>query len=191
VEAPTHIAHDEPAAADAAEFALVRQEVGAGCRWTYSAEGDAVARASRVVSIFAAILFVGSAGVLFLADSIGSDNVIRVLSTAWIVAIILALSAAHWRSISGEPLALEVQPEYIELHNPAFLLGRRRRWPLARVRKLVIDGPGKATPGRHAVGSLYLHFRWRSCGLFHGLEIAELQDVADRMHAITGVKVER
>lgn len=189
MEANPHISHDGAGPDDEAEFVLIREDVGVGCRWTHSSDGASIARASKVVSGFAALLFVGSAGVLFFTDVLGSDNVIRLLSTAWIAAIILALAAAHWRAIAGEPLVLEVQPDCLELYNPAFLWARKQRWPIARVRKLVIAHRGKDLLTRRPVGNLYVYYRWRSFGLFNGLEIAELHDVAERIRAITGVTI--
>jgi hypothetical protein len=189
VEAHPDISDDGAVPEQEPEFALERQDAGQGCRWSYASDGAAIGRASRVVTLFAAVLFVGSTGVLFFAGTVGSDNVIRVLSTAWIAAIILALAAAHWRAIAGEPLVLEVQPAYIELYNPAFLWGRRQRWPIARVRKMVIAHRGKAILTGRPVGNLYVYFRWRSRGVFNGLEVQELQDVAERIHAITGMKI--
>ena len=174
---------------DDAGGALLREDVGDGCRWTLPSDGVAIGRASRIVSTFAALLFLAGVGVLFATPVLGNDNVVRLLTTAWITAIILALAAAHWRSIAGEPLVLEVQPDFVQIHNPAYLWGRTRRWPTGRVRKLVVAHRGKSLLTGRAVGNLSLILRVRSCGLFFGLDIAELQDVAERVHAIAGIKV--
>ena len=142
-------------------FVLLREDVGRGCRWTLPNDGAAIVRASRIVTICAFLVFLLGIVVLLLGPTIGSDVAVPTMTGLWIVGIILALAAAHWRAIAGEPMTLEVQPESLQLFHPAQLWGRTQRWPVSRVRKLFIVDRGKDIPSGRPIGNLWIRTRWR------------------------------
>jgi hypothetical protein len=137
------------------------------------------------------VLFLGGVVILFAAPVFANEVLLRALTAAWIIAIVLALAAAHWRAIAGEPVVLEVQPDLVTLHNPAYLIGRTRRWPIAKVRNFKLLHRGKALASGRPVGNLFLCTRWRWLLLFNGLEVPELQEVIERIHEITGAPIVR
>jgi hypothetical protein len=183
VEAESDVFDDHDA------FVLERDDLDNGAvRWTQPSDGVAIHRASRIVTGFAALLFAGGVGVLFCSPWLDNDTVIRMMSTAWIVAIIMALAAAHWRTIAGEPSVVEAGPEGISLFNPAQLWGRTQRWRAERIRKLVIRRHTVALTGRQ-VATLSVRTRWRQHVIFDSLEIPEIETVAGRISTMTGVPV--
>lgn len=170
-------------------FVLERDDLDNGAvRWTLPSDGVSIHRASRIVTVFAALLFASGIGVLFCSPMLDQDTVVRMMSTAWIVAIIMALAAAHWRTIAGEPSVLEAHRGGISLFNPAQLWGRTQRWRTDRIRKLIIRH--RTSVGGHKVAALCVRTRWRMHVIFDGLEIPEIETVAGRIRAITGVAVE-
>lgn len=170
-------------------FVLQRADLDDGAvRWTLPSDGAAIHRASRIVTGFAAVLFAGGVGVLFCSPMLDQDTVVRMLSTAWIVAIIMALAAAHWRTIAGEPSVLEVRPEGLSLFNPAQLWGRTQRWRTERIRTLLIKRRTAIATGR-PVATLCLRTRWRWHVIFDGLQVPEIETVAGGISKITGVPI--
>jgi hypothetical protein len=171
---------------DGDAFVLMRDDLDAGgCRWTHPADGDAIHRASRIVTGFAALLFAAGACVLFCSPWLDNDTVIRMISTAWIVGIIMALAAAHWRAIAGEPIVLEAHAAGLSLFNPAQLWGRTQRWRTERIRKLIV----KHRTADRPTADLCVRMRFRTYILFEGLEASEAENVAGRIRLITGVAV--
>jgi len=137
------------------------------------------------------------AGLLLVALSLtcGLIGVVNLLHSEFplgalmsFVTVLVGVGAVHHLQNVPEPHVVEVFPKAISVFNPKQLWGRRKRWRTDRVRKIKIIRRGFSLNAK-PVGDLLVSTRFHQYQIIFLCEIGELDDIAARISAITGVPV--
>ncbi len=172
-------------------FKLIKEGYPNGVRYVLPAKGwEAIALMNRILWLGSAALF-GSALLLFVllrlhrvrdpeATPIGCAQCI-------IFAILFAIGAHYHRANGTKPRIVEVDKDSIRII-PAG--GGSRRWVRSRMRKLRVVHRGRSLETGKPVGDLQM-FSAMSHTVFSGLEIEELNSVAEEISRFTGVPISK
>jgi hypothetical protein len=120
-----------------------------------------------------------------IAVFVSQPDQIKCAVTALGAAAILAAGAYHYWKSPNLPLVVIVQPMFIRIENGWFL-GKSRTVSTHRIRRLVVARRGPSLETLRPVGDLQLCCTL-TMSLFRSLEVAELVDLAGRIHRITGI----
>ena len=106
------------------------------------------------------------------------------------LAAILAIGAWQHMTRAQKPMTLEVRPDSIVLLNPQQLWSKKKTWAVRRIRQIRIYKASIVLNGRPA-GEMSLNMGLFSAPVLANLEFRELEEIAERMSAITGLEVKR